>query len=117
MRGGRGVEEGDDGEEERQTHLRILMIYAPQSPRVQQQLVERAAVHAVRVGRNRGLLGEDNLSGDGWVDGEHAPVHEPAVAQVGVVDLFGGPLEHLVHYRLARLGLRFVDEEFDRGGE
>ena len=77
---------------------------------MEKELVECAAVHAVRVGRNRGLLGEDDLSGDGWVDGEHAPVHEPAIAQVRVVDLLGGPLQNLVHERFGSVRLRLVDE-------
>lgn len=78
------------------------MVYAAQRARVQQQLVERAAVHAIRVRGDRRLLCEDDLARDRRVDREHAPVHESAVAQIGVVDVLGRPLEDLVHDRLAR---------------
>ena len=113
MRGGRGGEEGDDGEEERQTHLRILMIYAPQSPRVQKQLVERAAVHAVRVCRDRRLVREHDLARDGGVDCEQPPVHESAIAQVRVVDLLRRPLEDFVHELLRPVRRGLVHEKFD----
>ena len=84
---------------------------------MQEQLVEGSAVHAVRVRRDRGLLREDDLARRAGAEREQAPVHETAVAQVGVVDLLRGPLEHLVHQRLRRVALRLVDEELHRGGE
>ena len=93
------------------------MIYAPQRRSVQQQLIQRAAVHAVRVRRDRRLLAQHDLLRRRGVHGEQAPVHEAAVAQVGVVDVLGRRFEDLVHERLGGLGLRVVDEVLDDGGE
>lgn len=84
---------------------------------MQEQLVKGPAVHAVGVRRDCGLLREDDLARRAGAEGEQPPVHEPAVAQVGVVDLLRRPLEHLVHERLGRVALGLVDEDLDRGGE
>lgn len=84
---------------------------------MQKQLIQGTSVHPVRVVRDRGFLSENDLARDGGVDGEHAPVHEASVAEVGIVDFFGGPLEDFVDDVLGGLGLGFVDEEFDGGGK
>ena len=83
------------------TRLRVLMVYTPQCPRMQKQLVERTAVHSVCIGGYRGLFSEHNLACDGGVDCEHTPVHEPAISKVGIVDFFCGPLQELVDNRFA----------------
>ena len=80
---------------------------------MEKELVECAAVHAVCVGRNRGLLGEDDLSGDGWVDGEHAPVHEPAITKIRVIDFLRRPFQNFVYDVFGGLGLGFVYKELD----
>ena len=81
------------------------MIDAAEGAGVEEELVECPAVHAVRVGRDCGFLGEDDLPRNGWVDGEQAPIHEPAIAQVRIVYLLGSPLEYLVYKRLSRVRL------------
>ena len=80
---------------------------------MQKQLVECAAVHAVRVCRDGGFLGQDVLSCDGWVDSEHSPVHEPAVSEIRVVGLLRYPLQDLVNDGLRGLRLWLVNEQLD----
>ena len=101
----------------RTTYLGVLVVDAAQRACVQQKLVERTTIHAVRVVRDGRFLREHDFTCDGRVDREQAPIHEAPVAQVGIVNLFGRPLEHLVHERLDRVGRALVDEQLDGRGD
>ena len=99
--------------DKRQTHLGILVIDAAQRACMQQKLVECTSIHPICIVRDCRFLREYDFACDGRVDCEQAPVHEAPVAQVGIVDLLGRPLEHLVHKRLDRVGRALVDEQLN----
>ena len=82
------------------THLRILVVNTSKGPCVEKQLIQSSSIHPVRVGGYWGFLGENNLSRYTWVDSQHAPVHEPSITQIRVVDFFRGPLKDFMNQLL-----------------
>ena|SRR5258706_15032678 len=81
-----------------------LVVNRPKRASVQQELVQHAKFHPVSVGINGRSLAHDDAFRSTRIRREEAPVHVPAVPQVWVVDLFGCPLEHLLHELLTLVG-------------
>lgn len=95
---------------------RRLVVHRGERGQVVDELVqERASKTRVRLGRDRGLLREDDGLGRGRVAGEQAPVDKAAVAQVRVVAASGRELQHLLHKGLRSRGLLQV--QLDSGRE
>ena len=96
----------------RDERLRELVVHRGERADVRDEpLAERGAERRRGVLDRRARRQNDRL-GSLRVRGEEAPVDEAAVAQVGVVALLRGELQHLLDQRAALLGL--LQEELDR---